>query len=208
MKKKKKYPLKVSGLKIDPIIFEQGFVPFCNIPICNGECCNWGVYVDIRFKEDIMKYEKEIIETMDDGQIKDSSKWFESKKIKDSDFPSGYAIGTQLYVNKNLHRKQCVFKDSQNYCTLQKTSVRLGLHKWALKPKYCIMYPLTIVNDVLTYDKEHSERLSYCGLHKKKNFVHTVFEAFTEELIYILGQEGYNILKEYFEDNYKKDGKV
>jgi hypothetical protein len=202
MSEKKDYPIEIKGLKIDPLIFTQGFVPSCDIPICNGQCCDWGVYMDKEFKDVIMKYEPDIINVMDEGQIKDSTKWFEKDIQPDKDFPSGLSIGTEVYKTK-LGNEQCVFKGLNNFCSLQVAAEKKGYHKWEIKPKYCIMYPITIVDNILTYDDSHSQNLDYCGLHKKENFVHTAFEAMKEEIIYILGKDGYNYLNEYFINHYK-----
>lgn len=195
--------IEFNGMKIDPVIFTQGFVPGCNIGICGGQCCNWGVYMDRDFQPIIMNFENQIKEVMDEFQPKDSNVWFEKELEKDSDFPSGYAIGTELYINSN-GTTQCVFKDKRGYCSLQAMSVEKGMHKWEIKPKYCIMYPLSIIDNVLTVDNDHSERLDYCGVHHKENYTQTIFDAMTEEIKFIIGEEGYNILNEHYKNNYKK----
>ena len=159
--------------------------------------------MDRDFEPVIMKFENQIKDVMDEHQLKDTSKWFEKELEEDSDFPSGYAIGTELYIS-NLGITQCVFKDKRGYCSLQVMAVENGLHKWEIKPKYCIMYPLTIIDNVLTVDNEHSERLDYCGIHKKENYTQTIFDAMTEEIKFIIGEEGYNILNEHYKNNYKK----
>ncbi len=192
MSEKKKF-LEFKGLKIDPVIFTQGFVKGCDVGICGGQCCNWGVYMDRDFQPVIMNYENEIKNVMDEFQTKDSSKWFEKELEDDKDFPSGYAIGTELYINSK-GTSQCVFKDKNNYCSLQVLAVKKGVHKWEIKPKYCIMYPLTIIDNVLTYDDEHSGRLDYCGIGHEENFTQSVFEAMTEEIKFVLGEEGYEFL--------------
>ena len=162
--------LEFGGLKIDPVIFTQGFVPGCDMSICSGQCCNWGVYMDRDFQPEIMKYENQIKEVMDEFQLRDTSKWFETEPEEDHDFPSGYAIGTELYINPE-GTTQCVFKDKNSYCTLQVMAMKNGLHKWTIKPKYCIMYPITIIDEVLTVDNDHSEKLDYCGIHHEENYV-------------------------------------
>lgn len=204
---KEKDFMEVNGMKIDPLIFTQGFVPGCNLSICSGQCCNWGVYMDRDFEPVIMKFENQIKDVMDEHQLKDTSKWFEKELEEDSDFPSGYAIGTELYIN-NQGVTQCVFKDKRGYCSLQVMAVENGLHKWEIKPKYCIMYPLTIIDNVLTVDNDHSERLDYCGIHKKENYTQTIFDAMTEEIKFIIGEEGYNILNEHYKKNYQKKYQV
>ena len=195
--------LEFNGMKIDPLIFTQGFVPGCNISICSGQCCNWGVYMDRDFEPVIMKFENQIKDVMDEHQLKDTSKWFEKELEEDTDFPSGYAIGTELYIN-HQGITQCVFKDKRGYCSLQVMAVENGMHKWEIKPKYCIMYPLTIIDNVLTVDNDHSERLDYCGIHKKENYTQTIFDAMGEEIKFIIGEEGYNFLNEHYKKNYQK----
>lgn len=195
--------LEYNGLKIDPIIFTLGFVSGCNISICHGQCCDWGVYMDRDFRDVIMKYEFQIKEVMDEHQVKDMSKWFESELEEDNDFPSGYAIGTELYSNTK-GTIQCVFKDKNNYCSLQVMALKNNMHKWAIKPKHCIMYPLTIVDNTLTCDSDHSKRLDYCGMHHPENFTQTIFDAMAEEIKFIIGEEGYNFLNEHYKKNYQK----
>lgn len=195
--------IEYNGLKIDPVIFTQGFVKGCDMSICSGQCCNWGVYLDRDFQGVIMKFEQQIKDSMDEFQTKDTSKWFEAELEEDHDFPSGYAIGTELYTNSS-GTTQCVFKDKNHYCTLQVMAVNNGMHKWEIKPKYCIMYPLTIIDEILTCDNDHSEKLDYCGVGHESNYTQTVFEAMTEEIKFILGEDGYNFLNEYYKKNYQK----
>lgn len=194
--------IEYNGLRIDPVIFTQGFVPGCDVVKCFGQCCDWGVYMDVNFRDVIMQHKDDIVEVMDEEQIKDHEKWFEVEIERDPDFPSGYSIGTEVYTDAK-GKESCVFKDKNNFCTIQNAAIKKGMHKWSIKPKYCIMYPLTIVDGILTYDDTHSGRLNYCGIHKKENFTQTVFEAMQEELIFILGKEGYDFLKEHFEKYYK-----
>lgn len=202
MKEEKEF-LEYKGLKIDPVIFTQGFVPGCDIGICGGQCCDWGVYMDRDFRPVIMKHEFEIKEQMDEYQPKDSENWFEKELEEDSDFPSGFAIGTEVYINSKGN-KQCVFKDKNNFCTLQVLAMKKGLHKWGIKPKYCIMYPLTVIENVLTYDDDHSQKMDYCGIHKINNFTQTVFEAMNEEIKYVFGEDCFDFLNEHFKNNYQK----
>jgi hypothetical protein len=112
------------------------------------------------------------------------------------------AIGTELYETPQ-GTTQCVFKDKRGFCSIQVAAVKNHMHKWAIKPKYCIMYPITIIDNVLTYDDEHSTKLDYCGILKKENFSQTVFEAMTEEITFILGADGYAYLNEYYQKQYK-----
>lgn len=195
--------IEYKGLKIDPIIFTQGFVPHCDVSKCFGQCCDWGVYMDKDYKDVILKYKDDIISVMDENQHKDTNEWFEKELEEDKDFPSGYAIGTEVYKTPQ-GKEQCVFKDKNGFCSIQNASIKLGKHKWEIKPKYCIMYPLTILDNTLTYDDDHALKLDYCGIHKKENFVHSVFEAMAEEIQFVLGDEIFLFLKNHFDENYKK----
>jgi hypothetical protein len=198
------YIIEYKGLKIDPVIFTQGFVPGCDIGICSGECCDWGVYMDKDFRNIIMKFENEIKEVMEEGQIKDTNKWFEEDLENDTDFPSGFAIGTELYTTK-AGKEQCIFKDSKGFCSIQVMATKHNMNKWAIKPKYCILYPLTVIDNVLSYDDDHSKRLNYCGLQHPNNFTQTVFEAMKEEIRYVFGDDCFQFLNDYYDRNYIKE---
>jgi len=199
----KEFPLEFNGLKIDPIIFTQGFVHGCDVGICEGQCCDWGVYMDKNYKDVIMGHEDDIKKIMTHSQIKDTSKWFDSETVEDKDFPSGFAIGTEVYTN-SADKSQCVFKDDNNYCSIQVMAVKNNWHKWQIKPLHCILYPLTIVENTLTYDVDHSQDLDYCGVNHSENFTQPVFEAMHEEIKFILGMEGFHFLNDYYMQNYKK----
>ncbi len=184
------YPITIKGIKIDPIIFTQGFVEQCDVGICSAECCWYGVSADVADRDRILSMKKEIVTVMDDSQTKDWSDWF-GAEVVDMDFPSGICAGTEVYNNK------CVFLDRNGFCSLQVLAVKNEKPRWAYKPYYCVLYPLVLVDGVLTYDDEHSERMHHCGI--KENFTHTIFEACSEELIYTLGEDGYAELCLYYE---------
>jgi Fe-S-cluster containining protein len=178
----------IKGLKIDPLIFTFPFVPGCNIGLCSGECCWYGVYTDLKERDFILENKEIIKQYMDETQTKDETKWFEEVE-EDADFESGYCAGTQIYNHK------CVFLDKNGYCSLQKAAMDRGEYKWKYKPIYCVIFPLTIYNGTLTVDDEHIARLHYCS--KPRHQTSTVFDATKDELIYLLGEDGYNELLEY-----------
>ncbi len=173
---------------IDPLIFTHTFVKSCDVCICSGECCYYGVYTDLKEHDKIVEIKERIIQSMDDSQTTDTSKWFEPPE-EDEDFDSGVAVGT------DLHNGKCVFLDKQGYCTLQKIAMEDGEFKWKYKPLYCILFPLVIYQDTITVDDDHLNRLHYCNL--KKNQDSTIFECCKEELKFLLGEEGFNELEQY-----------
>jgi hypothetical protein len=183
-----KFEKVIKDYYIDPVIFTQGFPNSCDVCICSGECCYYGVYTDKLEHEKIMEIKDDLIEIFDDSQTKDVSKWFEEPE-EDEDFESGIAVGTELYNGK------CVFLDKQGYCTLQKLAMNQGELKWKYKPLYCILFPLIIYNGAITIDDEHLDRLHYCN--KIENQPSTIYDACKEELEFLLGKDGMKELEEY-----------
>lgn len=192
---KPKFDKVINGMQIDPLIFTQKFVKACDVCICSGECCYYGVYTDKSEHEMIMGLKERIIKSMDDSQTKDSEKWFEAPE-PDDDFPSGIAVGTEV------HNGKCVFLDRQGFCTLQKIAMEDGEFKWKYKPLYCILFPLVIFEGVLTVDDEHLDRMHYCD--KPANQISTVYECCKNELKHVLGEEGFKELEIYHDEYFSK----
>ncbi len=190
----KNFEKTIGGFYIDPIIFTHKFVKVCDVCVCSGECCYYGVYTDYKEYENILSMKSRIIQSMDDSQTKDVEKWFEEPE-EDEDFESGTAVGTELYNGK------CVFLDKQGYCTLQKIAMENDEYKWKYKPLYCILFPLVIYDGAITVDDDHLNRLHYCN--KSENHDSTIFDCCKEELKYLLSEDGFieleNYRKEYFE---------
>ena len=174
---------RINNLKIDPRIFTLKFG--CK---CNGECCNYGVYTDLKEFESIMAIKDKIKEAMDDSQTKNEKEWFEAPQ-KDDDFESGFAVG------RELHNGKCVFLDKVGLCTLQKLAVSEGKHKWGYKPTYCILFPFTVYEETFTIDDEHIERLDHCNKFPQDES--TIYESCTEELKHFFGEEGFRQLEEF-----------
>ena len=73
-----------------------------------------------------------------------------------------------------------------------------GMYKWALKPFYCCIYPLTFWEGVLTYDDGHAQDLPYCGINAVHNHAGPVVEICKNEFVYVLGEDGYAELLEIY----------
>ncbi|NWF90301.1 MAG: DUF3109 family protein [Ignavibacteriaceae bacterium] len=174
----------INGIKIDPLIFTFKFTCQCT----GGECCNYGVYTDYKEYEKIISLKNEIIQIMDDSQSKNSDDWFEEPE-KDDDFESGLAVGT------NIINEKCTFLDKHGLCSLQKLSLSKGLHKWAYKPIYCVLFPLVVYQGILTVDDEHIDRLTSCN--RNHGASNTIFDSCKEELLYLLGAAGFEELESY-----------
>lgn len=190
-----KFDKEINGYFIDPLIFTQKFVKHCDIKICAGECCYYGVYTDLKEYEKIMSIKDRIIKSMDASQPTDPEVWFEEQE-EDDDFESGIAVGTEV------HNGKCVFLDKEGFCTLQKIAYEDGEFKWKYKPIYCILFPLVIFEGAITVDDEHLERMHHCS--KVENQVSTVFECCKSELLYILGEKGFQELDDYGKEYLQK----
>lgn len=177
---------KINGILIDPVIFTYKFI--CN---CAGECCYYGVYTDHKEYNTILSIQDKIKEVMDETQSKDVSEWFEPEE-KDEDFESGIAVGTEIINDK------CTFLDKNGLCSLQKLAIKEGEYKWKYKPLYCILFPLTTFEGVLTIDTDHIDRLPYCNIDPNTQL--TMFEACEEELRHFFGEEGFAELENYREE--------
>ncbi|MEJ5261880.1 MAG: DUF3109 family protein [Ignavibacterium sp.] len=178
--------LYIKGIKIDPNIFTFKFG--CR---CNGECCHYGVYTDLKEHENILAIKDKIIPLMDETQSKNISDWFEPAE-EDDDFESGVAVGTEIVNDK------CAFLDKNGLCVLQRLALDEGEHKWKYKPIYCVLFPLTIYQNTLTIDDEHIDRLSYCNKFPISDS--SIFDACREELEFFFGEEGFKELLQYREE--------
>ena len=196
MAEKQQFEKKINGLYIDPLIFTHKFVKTCDVCICSGECCYYGVYTDLKEYEKIMEIKDTVIAAMDDSQTKDVDKWFEAPE-EDEDFDSGIAVGTEVYNGK------CVFLDKQGFCTLQKIAMEAGEFKWKYKPLYCILFPLVIFEGAITVDDDHLGRMHYCN--KTENQSSTIFDCCKNELKYLLGDKGFEELLKYKEEYLSKN---
>jgi Fe-S-cluster containining protein len=178
-----KFTKEINGIYIDPIIFTYKFS--CK---CSGECCNYGVYIDLKEHDFILSIKDKILPMFDESQTKNISKWFEAPE-EDEDFDSGVAVGTEIINGK------CTFLDKNGLCTLQKLAMNEGEPKWKYKPLYCILFPLTVYEGALTIDDDHIDRLKTCS---KDPIIETsIYDACKEELIHFFGEEKFMELEDY-----------
>ena len=175
----------LSGRKIDTALLEHGFAPECSMQNCVGHCCSSGVMADVKERDRILGFRESIKPLMDETQTTDESMWFEATEEEDLDFPSGRSVAT------NVHNEKCVFLNSQGRCTVQLAEEVVGLPRFSLKPFFCVLYPITIDKGVVTYD-DYMERRVCC--HMSKQYTQSVIKVCKDELIHLLGDDGYKEL--------------
>jgi hypothetical protein len=149
------------------------------------------VYADVREKENILDHKDMIRKYMDETQSPDEALWFEDRESEDTDFPSGRCIGTREINDK------CAFLDRGGRCTLQIAATEEGMHKWALKPLFCILYPIEISNNVVSFDDMLQDEQHCCSI--SSDFQVPLFEACKDELVHLLGETGFTSLQGYYD---------
>jgi hypothetical protein len=181
----------IPELHVDPEILTQRFSPNSSMCNCNGTCCAEGVLLDVKEKELILAHADMIKKYLEPQQEKDTTNWFDNIIEHDADFPSGKCDGTAVQGNS------CVFLCSKGLCALQKTAMAEGMDKFALKPFYCVAFPITIDEHVLTtYEAEFTNRRQCCSIVTDGPM--TVLDVCREEFEYILGVEGLEEIEELF----------
>lgn len=186
----------ISVLHVDPEIFVQRLAPSSSMCHCNGTCCADGVLLDLREKDRILANAELIRKYLEPHQEIDSTKWFDNNIEDDVDFPSGKCDGTAV------HGKGCVFLCSKGLCALQKTAMAEGMDKFALKPFYCVAFPLTIDSHTLTtYEPEFTRRVECCSIVPQGPL--SVLDVCREEFQYVLGSDGVAEIEALFEESCK-----
>jgi hypothetical protein len=185
--------LVINNLTIDPIIFTQGYPTGCGPFQCTAHCCIEGVFIDVKEVQRIREHKEMVLKYMDETQPHNPEQWFEQRSEHDADFPSGQCVGTETHNNK------CVFLNKQGLCSLQVAAIAEGLPKWSLKPFYCVLFPLTIMNGTLTFDDFRHGETQCCSL--AQDHTTPLFKACRKELTYVLGREGYAELEAYYSAN-------
>ncbi len=182
--------LRIDGYTMSGELFAKGYRGGDGPCSCSSACCEGGVYVDLRERDVIMAHREIVAREMDDTQSKDPSRWFESEAADDADFPSGQCVGTQVINDK------CAFLDAAGRCCLQKAAVAGGMHKWAIKPLFCILYPIEISGGKVSFDEMLQNEESCCTIGAA--FDVPLFEACREELLHIVGEEGFAAMKDHY----------
>lgn len=143
---------KFGKLSVNSNVYNTLFPEKCDLLLCGGKCCYYGVTLDKLEAEEILKYSDEIIAVMDETQLKDVNLWFDDYEQDDS-MPSGIATGTQVYLRK------CVFLNKKSHCSLQIVENKLKIQ---LKPFYCKVFPYTIDDNKISVDDYHINRIGGC----------------------------------------------
>lgn len=174
----------IRALRVGQGIFEKKFDSGCSMTACNATCCQGGVTLDVAERDVVLAHADLIIRHMEPDQERDPAAWFDDHVVKDLDFPSGIAIGT------NFTDRGCVFLDAAGRCVLQKAAMAEGMPKFSLKPFFCVAFPITIEHGVLDTDEpDFTDRPHCCSVVESGSL--SPVEVCAEELEFMLGREGF-----------------
>jgi hypothetical protein len=182
--------LNVKGLTFAPELFHQGFASGQGPCRCASTCCMSGVFLDVRERDRILEHRAEIARQMDETQDVNPQEWFDAEERTDEDFPSGLCVGTAVINDK------CAFLNRAGHCAIQVAAVAEGLDRWAWKPHYCILFPIEVSNGVVSFDDMLQEDESCCTVSER--FDVPVFRACRDEIIHLVGEDGYQELEQYY----------
>ncbi len=181
--------LRIGKYAIDPVLFEKGFSKGCGPYQCETTCCSSGVFLDPADRDVIIAHKEDVKGMMDETQTQNDAVWFDNTREEDGDFPSGYAVGTEVYNNK------CVFLRKDGRCSVQLVSAEKYNDPWKIKPYFCIAFPISVDNGVLTFDDYQQGKTQCCTIVRDTDA--TLVDSCQAELEYVLGKEGYTQLKNF-----------
>ncbi|MEI7906650.1 MAG: hypothetical protein WCI84_04765, partial [Bacteroidota bacterium] len=137
----------------------------------------------------ILEHKEEVKLQMDETQTQEHAVWFDNKQEVDTDFPSGFAVGTEV------HNDKCVFLRTDGRCSVQLVSAEKYNDPWKIKPFYCIAFPIAVDHGVVTYDDYQDGKTQCCSIVSETNS--SLVDSCKAELEFVLGKEGYSELKNY-----------
>jgi hypothetical protein len=182
--------LRVKGLEIGDDLLSMGYPEGSGPCTCTSICCGSGVYTDLKERDAILAQADMILRYMDGTQPRDPALWFEAEEEIDLDYPSGKCVGT------TVHNDKCAFLDSYGRCSVQRAASEEGMGRWALKPLYCILYPIEISDGVVRFDPMLQDEQPCCSVSDRYQV--PVFRACKDELVHLLGADGYDMIERHY----------
>ncbi len=179
----------IPELRVGEGILTKKFASGCSMGACNATCCQGGVMADLKERDAILDHKDLILRYMEPYQEHDSAAWFEDEVVEDTDYPSGFAVGT------SANDDGCVFLDREGRCVLQKAAMAENLPKFHLKPYFCVAFPITIEGGVLETDEpDFTNRPHCCSVIEDGHL--SPLEVCQEELEFMLGPDGFQELRQ------------
>jgi hypothetical protein len=131
-------------VRINQSLRQTARIRRCGWPNCGAACCVYGVWIDRIQAETILENAGMIIPFMPTGH-RDIDTWFDGQEEDDDAALSGKVRHTSVVPAPDHYGgTACIFLRSDNKCALQAAAEANQMHKWSLKPFYCILHPLEL----------------------------------------------------------------
>lgn len=183
--------------RINPRMLDAEPLQRCQLGDCRGACCVFGVWVDLREVKDIMQHAALILPHMP-ANARVPGEWFAAVEDEDKNSPSGKVIHTAVETRPDHYGgTACIFCLEDGKCALQVAAIANGLHPWRLKPYYCILHPLDLDEQGrITLDRTEEMIYDEGSCVRPAPDAVPLADTFEAELSYLLGEKGYQALKE------------
>jgi Fe-S-cluster containining protein len=114
---------------------------------CDAACCRRGVVVSTVERDAILAHRGAVARAMEasprPGVRPRSFDWFTVRVRRDPDFLAGRSVETRVVAGA------CVFLRADRLCAVHAASQEAAGHPYALKPAYCVLFPLAVEDGVL-----------------------------------------------------------
>jgi uncharacterized protein DUF3109 len=188
--------LQIKGFRVATELFTSGYRGGAGPCQCNAQCCARGAYVDVAERDRILAHAELIAPHLDETQTHDAKQWFDAEEQLDTDFPSGRCAGTAMVNGK------CAMLDQHGRCSTQVAANAAGMHKWALKPLYCALFPIEVIDGVIRFDARLQNERACCSVQPV--FDTPLFEACREELVRLVGEDGFAQMRAHYTEHHEK----
>lgn len=188
--------LKIQQYTVSPDLFTTGYSSKSGPWTCTSQCCGGGAYVDVTERDIVLAHADLIKPHLDETQTPDEARWFEAEEKPDRDYKSGVCVGTTVENGK------CIMQDKRGWCSIQVAASEAGQAKWAIKPLYCVLFPIEVIDNVIRYDRRFHELRECCTA--KADFEIPLFEACHEEVVHLVGEEGFKAMQAHYAAHYSR----
>ena len=183
--------------RVNPRMLESEPLQRCKLSECRGACCVFGVWVDVREKEDILRNARLILPHLPPN-CREPDLWFAPVEDDDPNSPSGRVIHTAVETRPDHYGgTACIFCLEDGKCALQVAAVANGLHPWRFKPFYCILHPLDLdEKGRITLDRSEEMVDEEGSCVRPAPHEIPLVTTFESELRYLLGEKSLRELQE------------
>ena len=184
---KKDRAMVIKGIQIDQGVLQKQAVRLCSDVKCMAACCSDGVWLLNSEVPRIREWAGAVKACLPPDRH-DESKWFEQGK----DELGTVSVDDPLRPNDTC----CVFLQIDRRCALQVISQKNNLGWPGLKPFYCALYPLYTQDNVLLVDNITPLNVKGTMCREANPPKREIYKLFREEIILVLGVDGYQELCE------------